>query len=121
IATSYFIGEAIGLPLTGWLVKRYGDVRVYLFSLLLFGFFSFICGISPFLGMLVSSRFLQGFVSAPIIPLSQSILFRCLSKENMNLGVALMSIFYVLSIMAGPIIGGWITVYWGWSWIFKMN
>lgn len=121
IATAYFIGEAIGLPLTGWLTKRMGDIRLYLLSLFLFGMFSFTCAISFNLNMLIFSRLLQGLASGPIIPLSQSLLFRCLPKEKLNIGVTMMSMFYVMAIIGAPILGGWITTYYGWPWIFKIN
>jgi len=121
IATAYFIGEAIGLPLTGCLVRKFGDIRLYFISLILFGIFSFTCAISFDLEMLVFSRLLQGVASAPIIPLSQSLLFRCLPQDKGNIGITIMSLFYVISIISAPIIGGWLTTYYGWPWIFKIN
>lgn len=121
IITSYFIGEAIGLPLVGWLSKRLGDVRLLLIGLILFGIFSFLCARSFTLSMLVICRFIQGLASGLLIPLSQSILFRCVSKEKALLAVGMASVFFVLSIMAGPLLGGWLTTNYSWPWIFYIN
>src|SRR5690348_18407285 len=65
VITSFAVGNAICLPMTGWLTKRIGAVKLMLASLLLFVIFSWLCGASYSFGMLITCRFLQGFCSGP--------------------------------------------------------
>src|ERR1700733_13915254 len=73
VITSFSVGNAIALPMTGWLTKRIGAVRLILIAILMFILFSFLCGCSYTFSMLIISRFLQGFCSGPLVPLSQSL------------------------------------------------
>src|SRR5690242_20773140 len=61
VITSYAVAEAICVPLTGWLARRFGEVRVFVAGMIGFGLFSFLCGIAPSLGALVLFRIGQGF------------------------------------------------------------
>src|SRR5580698_8271011 len=60
VITSYSVAEAIIVPLTGWLASRFGAVRVFVTSMMLFGAFSALCGMSTSLEMLVFGRVMQG-------------------------------------------------------------
>lgn len=70
VITSYAVGEAITVPLTGWLSARFGSVRVFVASMILFGIFSIVCGLSNSLGLLVVARAFQGLCGGPLMPLS---------------------------------------------------
>ena len=74
VITSFAVTSAIALPLTGWLAKRFGEVRLFITCTFLFTIFSMLCGFSANLTMLVFFRVLQGAVAGPMIPLSQSLL-----------------------------------------------
>src|ERR1700730_12535290 len=74
VITSFAASNAIVLPLTGWLADYFGRVKLFVYSLLLFAFTSFLCGFSTSLAMLVFFRVLQGAVAGSLIPLSQSLL-----------------------------------------------
>src|SRR5690349_24168308 len=74
VITSFAVGNSIALPITGWLTKRIGAIKLICISLMLFTFFSWVCGSSINLEMLVISRLLQGLSSGPLIPLSQTLL-----------------------------------------------
>src|SRR5271167_4770735 len=74
VITSFAVGNAIALPITSWLTKRVGMIRLMVTSILLFTLFSWICGASRNLLLIVVARFIQGFVAGPMIPLSQTIL-----------------------------------------------
>src|SRR5579872_653539 len=74
VITSFAVANAISMPLTGWLTRRIGQVRLFTASVFLFVLASFLCGLAPSIGMLVAFRALQGLVAGPMIPLSQSLL-----------------------------------------------
>ena len=74
VITSFAVGNAIALPITGWLTQRVGAVKLICISLALFTFFSWTCGSAPNFQFLIISRFLQGLCSGPMIPLSQTLL-----------------------------------------------
>src|SRR5215472_15028806 len=69
VITSFGVANAISLPLTGWLTQRYGQVRLFMASVLLFVLASVLCALAPSLGMLIGFRVLQGAVAGPMIPL----------------------------------------------------
>lgn len=121
VITSFAVGNAIGLPLTGWLTKRFGKVKTMIVSIILFTILSWICGISLNFQMLVTSRFIQGFVGGPLIPLSQALMMLIFPKEKKNLALAIWSMVALIGPIAGPILGGWLTFDYSWPWIFYIN
>ena len=72
VITSFTVTLAIAVPLTGWLARTFGEVRLFLWATSLFSLFSLLCGFAPNLGTLVFFRVLQGVTAGPMIPLSQS-------------------------------------------------
>jgi DHA2 family multidrug resistance protein len=74
VITSFAVSNAIMLPLTGWLSRRFGEVRLFVFATLLFALASWACGMSFTLPMLLTFRVIQGAVAGPMIPLSQTLL-----------------------------------------------
>src|SRR3954454_23269567 len=82
VITSYSVAEAITVPLTGWLVQRFGAGKVFTAAMLGFGLFSFLCGLAPSFGMLVALRVLQGLSGGPIMPTSQTLLLSIFPKEK---------------------------------------
>ena len=74
VITSFGVANAISVPLTGWLTQRFGAVRLFTMSVLLFVITSWLCGFASSLEMLVFFRVLQGLVAGPMIPLSQTLL-----------------------------------------------
>ncbi|MBI5815112.1 MAG: DHA2 family efflux MFS transporter permease subunit [Nitrospinae bacterium] len=121
VITSYSVSMAIVLPLTGWLARRFGEVRVFTACTALFSLASWLCGLSPDFYTLVLLRTLQGAVAGPMIPLSQSLLLRCYPPEKKGLALAFWSMTTVLAPILGPILGGYITDNIGWPWIFYIN
>lgn len=121
IISSYSLAAAIAVPLTGWLSRRIGEVRLMIISVLLFTLFSVLCGFAPNYNSLVAFRLLQGFVSGPMVPLGQSIMLNNYppQKRGMAMGFFVMTI--VLAPIAGPILGGYITESYAWPWIFYIN
>src|SRR5689334_24051928 len=121
VITSFGVANAISLPLTGWLTRRYGQVRLFLASVLLFVIASFLCALAPSLGLLILFRVIQGAVAGPMIPLSQSLLLSSYKKERAGTALAMWSITTLVAPVAGPLLGGWITDNISWPWIFYIN
>lgn len=121
VITSFAVGNAVGLPITGWLTKRIGSIRLITGSLLLFVLFSWFCGIAWSYEVLVVSRCLQGFVSGPLIPLSQSLIISHNPPEKKNSIIALWSAVVVAAPILGPLLGGWLSYDYKWPWIFFIN
>jgi len=118
VITSYAVAEAITVPLTGWLARRFGAQRVFLTCYISFAAVSLLCGLSTSLGMLLSTRVLLGLVGGPIMPLSQMLLLRIFPKEKATLGTVLWAMTTLVGPVAGPILGGIICDTIGWNWIF---
>jgi DHA2 family multidrug resistance protein len=121
VITSYAVAEAICVPLTGWLARRFGEVRVFVAGMIGFGIFSFLCGTAGSLGALVAFRVGQGLAGGPLMPISQTLLLRIFPKEKHGMAMALWSMTTIVAPIFGPILGGTISDNWGWNWIFFIN
>ncbi len=120
IYTIYAVCMAVMLPLSGWLTRRVGEVRVFLLSAIGFTLTSWLCGISPNFELLILFRALQGFAAGMMMPLSQTLLMRVL-PDNTPVAMSLWSITAAVAPVLGPLLGGYITDRYGWEWIFYIN
>lgn len=118
VITSYAVAEAITVPLTGWLTRKFGGQRVFIVCYLGFAVVSLLCGLAPSLNMLLLGRVLLGMVGGPIMPLSQMLLLRIFPKEKATLGTVIWAMTTLIGPVAGPILGGIICDNYGWPWIF---
>jgi DHA2 family multidrug resistance protein len=121
VVSSYMLAAAFMQPLTGWISRRFGEVRTFVSSVLLFMVFSAICGLATSLPMLVVSRLMQGFVSGPMMSVAQAILLRNYPIERRGMAIALWAMVIVIAPICGPILGGWITDNLSWPWLFYIN
>jgi MFS transporter, DHA2 family, multidrug resistance protein len=121
VITLFAAANAISIPLTGWLTQRVGQIRLFVWSILLFVLSSWMCGIAPNLMVLLAARIVQGAVAGPLIPLSQAILLGSYSRERSSTALALWAMTATVGPIAGPVLGGWITDSYSWSWIFYIN
>ena len=109
VITSFAVANAIAVPLTGWLAQRFGQVRLFIASVVLFVIASWLCGLAPNMTMLIAFRALQGFVAGPMIPLSQSLLLSSYPKALAGLAMAMWAMTTLIAPVTGPLLGGWIT------------
>jgi len=121
VITSFAVANAISLPLTGWLTRRFGQVKLFTASVALFVVASFLCALAPSLSLLILFRILQGAVAGPMIPLSQALLLASYPKNRAGTALAMWSITTLVAPVVGPLLGGWITDNISWPWIFYIN
>ena len=121
VITSFGVANAIAVPLTGWLSQRFGQVRLFVTSVLLFVLASWLCGLAPNMATLIAFRILQGFVAGPMIPLSQSLLLSSYPKALAGTAMAMWGMTTLVAPVMGPLLGGWITDNISWPWIFYIN
>ncbi|MGB7756563.1 MAG: DHA2 family efflux MFS transporter permease subunit [Salinisphaera sp.] len=121
VITSFAVANAIAVPVSGWLAKRVGEVKLFVICTALFTATSFACGIAPSFYFLLAMRAAQGLVAGPMIPLSQSLLLANYPPEKRGFANGIWGMTAVVGPVAGPILGGWITDNISWSWIFYIN
>jgi len=121
IITSFGVANAISLPLTGWLTQRFGQVRLFTASVLLFVLTSWLCGLAPNIESLIFFRVLQGLVAGPMIPLSQTLLLASYPPALAGIAMAMWAMTTLVAPVMGPLLGGWITDNISWPWIFYIN
>lgn len=119
--TFFAIANAICIPLTGWLGRRFGQVRLFVSSVAAFTLASVLCGLAPTFETLLVARILQGAVAGPIVPLSQALLIAVFPPERRTFAVAMWAMTNMAGPVAGPMLGGWITDEYSWPWIFLIN
>lgn len=121
IISAYSVAAAVAVPLTGILARRMGEVRLFVLSVLAFTVMSIVAAFSVNLPMLVAARLLQGFVSGPMVPLSQTLLVRCYPPEKRGAALGIWAVTVILAPICGPLLGGYISDNYHWSWIFLIN
>jgi DHA2 family multidrug resistance protein len=121
VLTSYLIANAVILPASAWLSSMVGRKKFYMFCVALFTFASFLCGIAWSLQSLIFFRVLQGLGGGGLAPSEQSILADAFPAEKRGSAFAVYGLAVVVAPTVGPTIGGAITDYSTWHWIFFIN
>jgi len=121
VITAFAVANGVTVPLTGWLMRRFGVVNVFIASVAAFTFASFLCGIAWSLPSLIVFRMLQGAVSGPMIPGSQSLLLAIFPPQRRTLALSIWSMTALIGPVLGPIMGGYISDNYHWGWIFLIN
>ncbi|MDC0611400.1 DHA2 family efflux MFS transporter permease subunit [Vibrio sp.] len=121
VLTSYIVASAIAMPLTGLLSARIGRKKLFLYSIVGFTVTSVLCGMAQSLDQIIIFRLLQGIFGASLVPLSQSILLDTYPTEQHGSAMALWGVGVMVGPVLGPSLGGWLTEYYSWRWVFYIN
>lgn len=119
--TTYMVALAIFIPVSGWMADRFGAARVFRSAILVFLLGSVACAISGNLLEFVGARFLQGMGGAMMTPVGRLVILRTTDRSELVRAMALLTIPALVGPMAGPPVGGFITTYFSWHWIFLIN
>lgn len=121
VITCYIISGGIMLPVTGYLVEAIGKKLLMYYSIWLFCIGCLLCILAPDLHLLIAARIVQGIGSGCILPLCQAILLEVFPKEQRGVAMSLFGVAAMFSPLAGPFLGGYLTDYFSWQWVFIIN
>jgi DHA2 family multidrug resistance protein len=121
VITAYMIASATALILSEWLDKVVGLRRIYISGVALFTFSSFLCGQSESLEFMIFARVLQGIGEAMIMATAQTILFSVYPPEKKGIAMGIFGLGVSFAPALGPTLGGYITEYLQWRWVFYIN
>lgn len=121
VITSFAVANGVTVPLTGWLMARFGVVKTFTVSVALFTLASLLCGIAWSLPSLIFFRLLQGAVSGPMIPGSQALLIAIFPAHKRGTALSIWSMTTLTAPVLGPLLGGYISDNYYWGWIFLIN
>jgi len=119
--TSYLVGLAVFIPISGWVADRLGSRTVFASAIVVFVAGSLLCAVSSTLAAFVAARFLQGIGGAMMVPVGRLVLLRAVPKDELLVALNYLTIPALLGPVTGPALGGAITLYFSWRWIFLIN
>jgi len=121
VIASYLLSLAVFIPVSGWIADRLGTRVVFCAAVLIFAAGSALCGISTNLPMLIGFRVIQGFGGAMMTPVGRLILLRSFPRSSLVSAMNWMTIPAMIGPTVGPIVGGFLTAYASWRWVFYLN
>ena len=121
VLTTYLLALAVFIPASGWVADRYGARVVFRWAIVVFAAGSIACGLSQGLTQLVFARLLQGVGGAMMVPVGRLILLRAVPRQDLVAALAWLTVPALIGPVLGPPLGGYITTYWDWRWIFWIN
>lgn len=121
IVVGYTLASTVLLPVLGKLGDALGPRRVFIASLIGFIAASLACGFAPSMWWLIAARVVQGMCSAGVQLMSQTIVARVTTPRQRPGYMAVIGAAFPIAILLGPVLGGLITDYWGWPWVFWIN
>ena len=120
VITMNIVATAVVTPMAGWLVARFGERRLILFSVLGFAIASLACGLAQSLNELVFYRVLQGGFGAPLVPITQTIVQSSFPRHRHGSAIAIWGLGVVLGPVIAPTVGGHLSELYNWRWVFFM-
>ena len=118
--TFYILATAVTMPMTGWLVHRFGRAAVQFWSLVGFTVGTVMCGLAQSLDSLVFWRIVQGAMGAPLQPVGQSVLLDVFPRRQHGIVISIFGTTNTIGPVIGPTFAGWLAEYYGWRWGFFM-
>lgn len=119
--TSYLISLSVFIPISGWIVDNFTAKLTFSYSIIIFMIGSILCALSLSLSFFVFARFLQGIGGAMMVPVARLVILRSTPKEDLVEALSWFTIPALVGPLVGPPIGGFITTYFSWHWIFLIN
>jgi len=119
--TTYLLSLAVFIPVSGWVADRFGARPTFITAITVFLLGSIGCAASGSLGALVAARFLQGIGGAMMVPVGRLVLLRTVPKHELVKALSWLTIPALVGPVVGPPLGGFITTYYDWRWIFLIN
>jgi len=119
--TAYFVALAIFIPISGWMADRFGAKNIFRLAIFVFMLGSLACSFSYSLETFVASRFFQGIGSSMMTPVGRLLLVRSTPRNELVSAMAWLTVPALLGPVTGPLIGGFLTTYLSWHWIFWIN
>jgi EmrB/QacA subfamily drug resistance transporter len=117
----YLLSLAVFIPMSGWMADRYGARNVFAGAIAVFTISSALCGAAQSLPMLIGARALQGLGGAMMTPVGRLIVGRSFAKSDLIVAMSYVTIPALVGPVLGPLVGGAITTYASWRWIFLIN
>ena len=119
--TSYLLTLAVFIPASGWVADRFGTRIVFRLAILIFALGSALCGFANSIGTLVAARAFQGIGGAMMVPVGRLVILRTIPRSEFVGALAWLTMPALLGPVMGPPVGGFITTYFHWRWIFWIN
>jgi EmrB/QacA subfamily drug resistance transporter len=119
--TAYFVALAIFIPLSGWMADRFGARNIFRWAIGVFVVGSILCAFSYSLQTFVGARFLQGMGASMMTPIARLVLVRATPRKELVAAMAWLTIPALIGPLTGPPVGGFLTTYLSWHWIFWIN
>jgi EmrB/QacA subfamily drug resistance transporter len=119
--TAYLVALAVFIPASGWFADRFGARHVFRTAIGVFVIASILCGLCDTLVEFVLARALQGLGAAMMVPVGRLVVLRTTSKADLVTAMAYLTIPALIGPVIGPPLGGFLTTYLSWRWIFWIN
>nr|WP_244557493.1 MFS transporter [Devosia lucknowensis] len=119
--TAYFVALAIFIPISGWMADRFGAKNIFRLAIFVFMLGSLACSFAYSLETFVASRFFQGIGSSMMTPVGRLLLVRSTPRNELVSAMAWLTVPALVAPVTGPLIGGFLTTYLSWHWIFWIN